>query len=610
MQTLNGDWRLFADGYFVSLRGEVWSSTSNKFLQPKKAKTGYALITLPFGTFYLHDVVATTWLGPRPGHDYIAHHRDHDKTNNSVSNLEWTTRQKNSLYAAEAGALLNRRRGSRSKLSPEQVYEIRRKLGDGSATCSELATQFSVSNDVVRLAAYGKSHAELTDVAPLNKRLGTSRPGAGGKRRAGPAKATDDPPEHFVTLMGDERWKRLTGDLSAYWISSMGRVFSAKSKQLMKPQPTSAGYLRVQLRTESGTFQNKMIHCLVADNFLGEDRPEGFVAGHLNENPGDARVTNLAWMTREENARRAHIATKARQRPSPVRELQDFVRSLAEAQENVGFKRQDDSFGSLDLYVPSIGLGIQYDDVDATSERSGTARTQRLLDEQSIALDLGAKQVIRVFSTEWQESKDLVRSMLAHRLGKSAERVYARDTEVRIVSPTEARIFLDANHLQGSVGSSVRVGCYSGGVLLALTTFGAKRYGDATEGSYELLRYATKSGHVVVGGFSKLMKFFLHNEKVGNVVSFADKRWSAGSLYKAYGFTHVRTSAPNYFYFKRPDLTLKSRVMFQKHKLPSVLQTFDPLKTEVENMFENGWDRVWDCGNLVFELHPQQKEVK
>jgi len=36
---------------------------------------------------------------------------------------------------------------------------------------------------------------------------------------------------------------------------------------------------------------------------------------------------------------------------------------------------------------------------------------------------------------------------------------------------------------------------------------------------------------------------------------------------------------------------------FQKHKLKTILPTFDPTLTEWENMKNNGYDRIWDCGN-------------
>ncbi len=43
-----------------------------------------------------------------------------------------------------------------------------------------------------------------------------------------------------------------------------------------------------------------------------------------------------------------------------------------------------------------------------------------------------------------------------------------------------------------------------------------------------------------------------------------------------------------------------SRLQFQKHKLKNILENFDPNLTEWENMQLNGFDRIWDCGNLVF----------
>jgi hypothetical protein len=47
-------------------------------------------------------------------------------------------------------------------------------------------------------------------------------------------------------------------------------------------------------------------------------------------------------------------------------------------------------------------------------------------------------------------------------------------------------------------------------------------------------------------------------------------------------------------------LQIYSRVNFQKHKLPKLLKEFDPTQTEWENMINNGYDRIWDCGNDVW----------
>ena len=43
------------------------------------------------------------------------------------------------------------------------------------------------------------------------------------------------------------------------------------------------------------------------------------------------------------------------------------------------------------------------------------------------------------------------------------------------------------------------------------------------------------------------------------------------------------------------------RMGFQKHKLKNKLENFDPELSEWENMQVNGYDRIWDCGNMVFK---------
>jgi hypothetical protein len=48
-------------------------------------------------------------------------------------------------------------------------------------------------------------------------------------------------------------------------------------------------------------------------------------------------------------------------------------------------------------------------------------------------------------------------------------------------------------------------------------------------------------------------------------------------------------------------LILESRIKYQKHKLKDVLSIFDGEKTEYENMKNNGFRRIYDCGNMVFE---------
>ena len=116
---------------------------------------------------------------------------------------------------------------------------------------------------------------------------------------------------------------------------------------------------------------------------------------------------------------------------------------------------------------------------------------------------------------------------------------------------------------------------------------------------WELVRYCTIGDWSVIGGAGKLLKFFRDNYE-GSIISYADRRWSDGNLYKGLGFTELENTKPAYFYTK--DGIRYSRVMFQKHKLHKILDKFDESLSENDNMIMNGYSKVFDCGNKVFVL--------
>jgi hypothetical protein len=132
-------------------------------------------------------------------------------------------------------------------------------------------------------------------------------------------------------------------------------------------------------------------------------------------------------------------------------------------------------------------------------------------------------------------------------------------------------------------------------------TFGKARFSNYHD--FELLRYASNLCVNITGGASKLFAGFRKLHPTASVVSYADRRWSTGQLYHALGFNHLHTSTPNYFY-SLDKLHLLSRQQFQKHKLASQLTVFDAQLSESENMYANGYLRIWDCGNDVFEFRP------
>ena len=104
-----------------------------------------------------------------------------------------------------------------------------------------------------------------------------------------------------------------------------------------------------------------------------------------------------------------------------------------------------------------------------------------------------------------------------------------------------------------------------------------------------------------MGGLSKLLKYVIRSYPNKTIMSYADVKFGIGIGYKRCGFNYIGVTDPGYSYFKNG--IKYSRQQFQKHKLHKMLINFDPSMTEWENMQINGYDRIWDCGNIIYLKH-------
>jgi len=248
----------------------------------------------------------------------------------------------------------------------------------------------------------------------------------------------------------------------------------------------------------------------------------------------------------------------------------------------------------IDIYIPGIKLAIEVDGIYWHTELRGKDKHYHI-NKTEACIEQGIR-LIHIFSNEWINKQDIVKSRLSSFLQQN-NRVFARKTIVKLMSPCELKSFFGKNHIQGNAQSSFGIGLVYEGKIVASMSFGKSRFNKEIE--WELIRYANALDTNVIGGASKLFKYFTDLYKPKSVVSYSDRRWNTGELYKKIGFTYTHSSGPNYFYTK-DFLNLDARVKFQKHKLEKLLEHFDPNQTEWQNMVNNNYDRIWDCGNDVF----------
>ena len=207
-------------------------------------------------------------------------------------------------------------------------------------------------------------------------------------------------------------------------------------------------------------------------------------------------------------------------------------------------------------------------------------------------------RLLQFTEDELHDSFDLIVSMIEAKRG-NAQPLYARQCDIGTITKEQARDFLDANHLQGFCPASHYYGLFRYMRLVAVMTFGKARFKNGAD--YELLRYANNQGIRVIGGASRLLAYH-RKRNPGSIISYANRRWSDGNLYRKLGFKELEPTPPSYIWWHGSGKTL-TRYQTMKHLLPVLLKDkFNPEQSEVENMRANGWARIFDCGNRKFWL--------
>jgi hypothetical protein len=283
--------------------------------------------------------------------------------------------------------------------------------------------------------------------------------------------------------------------------------------------------------------------------------------------------------------------------PSKVeQQVQDFIKTLVPSA--VFNDKTTLSGHEIDILIPEKNLAIEF---NGSYFHSDLFKTRQYHLHKTKELNSKGLTAVHIWECDWKASPDIIKSTLTSLLGKTPVKIYARNTQVREISNAQAADFLRHNHLQGTSVSKIRLGLFYKEELVSVMTFSGLRKAtgrSSVEGSFELVRFCSKKYTNVIGGASKLLKYFIKEYKPSAILSFANRDWSTGNVYQKLGFTFTGFTPPGYFYVK--SNIRFSRFQFQKHKL--VQAGKDPDLTEYEIMTQDGYLRIWDCGNLKYEI--------
>lgn len=272
-------------------------------------------------------------------------------------------------------------------------------------------------------------------------------------------------------------------------------------------------------------------------------------------------------------------------------ELFDFI---SEYQRSTSSDRTILDGKEIDIYVPDLKLGFEFNGLYWHSEIYRDKKYH--LNKTKECLKKGI-QLFHIWEDDWVNKNEIVKSIIINKLKKSPNRIFARNCEVREVTDNNLiKEFLNKNHIQGNIWSKIKLGLFLNNEIVSIMTFGNLRKSlgqESSKGSYEMTRFCNKLQTSVIGGASKLFKYFINNYDFKEIISYSDSSRSNGDLYRKLGFKMSSETPPNYYWIINGSRY--HRFNFRKDKL--VKEGYDPSKTEVQIMSERGSYRIFDCGN-------------
>lgn len=279
-------------------------------------------------------------------------------------------------------------------------------------------------------------------------------------------------------------------------------------------------------------------------------------------------------------------------------EVRDFIASLGIMNIKTNCREILEN-KEYDIYLPDYKLAIEYNGVYWHSDKfkDKTYHVDKFLRSKNNGIHL-----INIFEDEWLTKKEIVKNRLRSLLGVN-HKIFARKCTVKEITKSQYKIFTTKNHLQGYANAKYYYGLVLDDSIVAVMSFGKSRY---TKDGYELIRYC--SSHNVTGGASKLFTYFIKTVNPDLIVSYANRCWSKGTLYEKLGFINVTKKDNNIGYWYIKDNIRYHRSTFNKKRLIRMGENSE--LSEFEIMKNNGFLRIYDCGNYKYIWEKQQFNIK
>ncbi len=241
----------------------------------------------------------------------------------------------------------------------------------------------------------------------------------------------------------------------------------------------------------------------------------------------------------------------------------------------------------IDIFVENKKIGIECHGLYFHSREDVKKNAHALKADLAFEANIN---LLQIFWDEWRDKRNIIESMISHRLGITSNKLGARKCKIVELNTSEQKLFFNSSHISGWVASKICWGLvYDNQIVAALSVRTPRQ--KKWNGYLEIARYAQRNNVVISGALSRLVKAaeeFTSTNNYKGLMTYVDRRIGNGNGYLKSGFTLINKTTEDYWY---TDGTCRyDRFRFRAKNG----------KTELEVAQESKVQKIYGAGNLIY----------
>lgn len=272
-------------------------------------------------------------------------------------------------------------------------------------------------------------------------------------------------------------------------------------------------------------------------------------------------------------------------RSAPENEIATWLGTYFNIERN---KRNIINPQELDIFIPESNIALEFNGLYYHSKKESTYHLRKTENCAKLGIKL-----IHVFEDEWYYKEKQTKSIIKDIINFGKHIIDINKCCIKEISNDEARRFIEKYSLFPYQHSIINLGIFYKNRLVYVSNFRYSKYIKSYK--WELVNYANTFNFFIKDGLVAIINFFKKNFS-NSLIHYEDRRYQ-----RIMHFNNIlRVTKPSYYYTKNYDRF--NRLDFTKEKQQKLFENFDVNLSEIQNMINNKFNIIYDCGKIIYEL--------